>query len=45
MLAELHPDQIKVELLKNETGSETPSLTLPGDLQQNVRIESVKLRS
>ncbi|HEX2639991.1 MAG TPA: CdaR family protein [Pyrinomonadaceae bacterium] len=45
MLADLQPDQIKVELLKNETGSETPSLTLPGDLQQNVRIESVKLRS
>lgn len=45
MLVNLKPDQLKVELLKNEAGSETPSLILPGDLQQNVRIESVKLRS
>ena len=45
MLVDLKPDQLKVELIKNEAGNETPSLALPGDLQQNVKIESVKLRS
>lgn len=45
MLVDLKSDQLKVEVIKNEAGNETPSLTLPGDLQQYVRIESVKLRS
>ena len=45
MLVDLKPEQLKVELIRNEAGNETPSLTLPGELQQTVRIDSVKLRS
>ena len=41
----VHPDEIQVDVSKNESGQETPRVTLPPALDGKVEVRGIKLRS
>lgn len=42
VLETIRPDTLKVEMVKTDSGQETPQLTLPAELQDSVEVRKIK---